>query len=96
MANIGFFEGDAVVWPDAPLLHGVTMQLLEARLPDHGVRVQRRGVRVADIASLDGAFLTSARGIASVSAVDDADLPVASDRLELLAEVYGSVPWDPI
>jgi branched-subunit amino acid aminotransferase/4-amino-4-deoxychorismate lyase len=96
MANIGFIEGDAVVWPDAPLLHGVTMQLLEARLPDHGVRVQRRGVRVADIASLDGAFLTSARGIASVSAVDDADLPVASDRLELLAEVYGSVPWDPI
>jgi branched-subunit amino acid aminotransferase/4-amino-4-deoxychorismate lyase len=96
MANIGFFEGDMVVWPDAPLLHGVTMQLLEARLPDRGVTVRRKGVRVADIASLDGAFLTSARGIASVGAVDDADLPIASDRLALLAEVYRSVPWDPI
>jgi branched-subunit amino acid aminotransferase/4-amino-4-deoxychorismate lyase len=96
MANIGFFEGDTVVWPDAPLLHGVTMQLLEGRLPDAGVTVRRKGVRVADIATLDGAFLTSARGIASVSAVDDVGLAIATVRMRGLEEAYAAVPWDPI
>ena len=96
MANIGFFEGDTVVWPDAPLLHGVTMQLLEQRLSDYGVTVRRKGVRVGDIATLDGAFLTSARGIASVSAVDDVELTIATDRMRRLEEAYAAVPWDPI
>jgi len=96
MANIGFFEGSTVVWPDAPLLHGVTMQLLEERLPDRGVTVQRKGVRVADIATLDGAFLTSARGIASVGAVDDVELTIDPDRMRRLEEAYAAVPWDPI
>ncbi len=96
MANIGFFEGGTVVWPDAPLLHGVTMQLLEERLPDQGVTVQRKGVRVDDIATLDGAFLTSARGIASVGAVDDVDLTIDPDRMRRLEKAYSAVPWDPI
>jgi len=76
--------------------NGVTMQLLEERLPDRGVTVQRKGVRVADIATLDGAFLTSARGIASVGAVDDVELTIDPDRMRRLEEAYAAVPWDPI
>jgi branched-subunit amino acid aminotransferase/4-amino-4-deoxychorismate lyase len=96
IANIGFFDEADVVWPDAPLLRGVTMQLLEERLPAAGIGVRRRRVRVGDIAGLDGAFLSNARGIATVSAVDDVNLADASDRVKLLVEVYESVPWDPI
>src|SRR5260221_14373193 len=33
VANIGFFDGSAVVWPAAPCLHGNTMALLEQPLP---------------------------------------------------------------
>ena len=33
IANIGFFDGSGVVWPDAPILHGITMQLLESSYP---------------------------------------------------------------
>jgi branched-subunit amino acid aminotransferase/4-amino-4-deoxychorismate lyase len=96
MANIGFFEGDIVVWPDAPLLHGVTMQLLENHLPSRGATVRRQRIRVADIGALDGAFLSNARGIAALSAVDDIDLPIVADRMRLLEETYAAVPWDPI
>jgi branched-subunit amino acid aminotransferase/4-amino-4-deoxychorismate lyase len=31
IANIGFFHGSGVVWPAAPFLHGITMQLLERK-----------------------------------------------------------------
>src|SRR6266540_3331127 len=90
LANIGFFDGAAVVWPDAPMLHGITMQLLE-REP-----ARRSAVRLRDIASLDGAFLCSARGIAAVTAVDHTSLPVESQALSMLAEAYASVTWDSI
>jgi branched-subunit amino acid aminotransferase/4-amino-4-deoxychorismate lyase len=84
------------VWPDAPLLRGVTMQLLEEGLPRIGVAVRRERVPVGDVARFDGAFLSNARGIAAVSAVDDVELPEAREWMRLLEDVYGSVPWDPI
>lgn len=96
VANIGFFDGDAVVWPDAPLLRGVTMQLLEEGLPRRGVAVRRERVLAGDIERFDGAFLSNARGIATVSAVDDVELPQAREWMLLLHDVYGSVRWDPI
>jgi len=96
LANIGFFDGAAVVWPDGPMLHGITMQLLERELAGRGMPSRRSTVRLHDIASLDGAFLCSARGIAAVTAVDHTSLPVESQGLSTLAEAYASVTWDSI
>jgi branched-subunit amino acid aminotransferase/4-amino-4-deoxychorismate lyase len=93
-ANIGFFEGSGVVWPDAPLLQGIAMQLLEATLPELGVSSRRASVRLRDIASYQGAFLSNARGVAAVSQVDDLRLPGQAKRINLLADAYASVPWD--
>jgi branched-subunit amino acid aminotransferase/4-amino-4-deoxychorismate lyase len=96
LANIGFFDGAAVVWPDAPMLHGITMQLLEHELAGSGVPTRRSTVRVADVASLEGAFLSSARGIAVVTGIDDMRLPVEPKGLRMLAEAYASVTRDSI
>jgi branched-subunit amino acid aminotransferase/4-amino-4-deoxychorismate lyase len=96
LANIGFFDGEAVVWPDAPMLHGITMQLLERELAGRGMPMRRATVRPRDIASLDGAFLSSARGIATVTAVDELRLPVEPKGLRALVEAYASVGWDSI
>jgi branched-subunit amino acid aminotransferase/4-amino-4-deoxychorismate lyase len=90
LANIGFFDGAAVVWPNAP------MQLLEHELAGSGVPTRRSTVRVADVASLDGAFLSSARGIAVVTGIDDMRLPVEPKGLRMLAEAYASVTQDSI
>jgi hypothetical protein len=84
-----------VVWPDAPQLQGITMQLLERELAGTGVATRRSRVRVQDVVEMDGAFLTNARGIASVRRVDDRDLP-ESRGLDTLVDVYAAVPWDAI
>src|SRR6185312_8043754 len=31
VTNIGFFDGSMITWPDAPVLAGITMQLLQQR-----------------------------------------------------------------
>lgn len=96
IANVGFLDGFDVVWPDAPLLHGITMQLLERTLPEFGISSRRASVRLQDLPSFEGAFITNARGVAAVSGVDNRTLPVSSERLKTVAEAYASVPWEPI
>jgi branched-subunit amino acid aminotransferase/4-amino-4-deoxychorismate lyase len=95
-ANIGFFDGTDLVWPDAPMLHGITMQLLEGTLPERGVPTRRAAIRLGDIASIEGAFLSYARGIAVVSGVDDVGLPANVAWMKTLSDAYDAVPWDPI
>lgn len=96
IANIGFLDGSGVVWPDAPLLHGITMQLLEQKLPELGVPSRRAPVRLRDITSFDGAFLSNARGVAAVSQVDDVTLPMPTEPMKTLADAYASVSWDTV
>jgi len=91
IANIGFLDEAGVVWPDAPLLRGITMQLLENRVPSRSTRV-----RLQDLASFQGAFLSNARGVAAVSEVDGITLPVPRNRVEALEAAYQAVPWDTI
>ena len=91
IANIGFLDDDGVVWPDGPLLRGITMQLLESRLPS-----RRVPVLLQDVASFHGAFLSNSRGVAAVSDLDGLTLPLPSERLQAAAAAYESVPWDEI
>lgn len=91
-ANVGFFDGRDVVWPEAPVLVGITMRLLVA----NGPTSRYRPVGVADIPSFDGAFVANSRGVAAVSHVDDVPLPVDTARTKALVEVYESVPGDEI
>jgi branched-subunit amino acid aminotransferase/4-amino-4-deoxychorismate lyase len=91
IANIGFFDEAGVVWPDAQLLRGITMQLLEPR-----VASRHAAIRLQDVASFEGAFLSNSHGVAAVSEIDGIRLPVPSQRVEALAAAYESVPWDAI
>jgi branched-subunit amino acid aminotransferase/4-amino-4-deoxychorismate lyase len=99
-ANIGLFESSGessgVVWPDAPLLRGITMQLLDQELPKLNMTSRRASVRVEDIPSFQGAFLSSARGVAAVSAIDDVSLAEQRELMRRLAHAYASVPWETI
>lgn len=96
IANIGFFDGSGVAWPDAPLLRGITMQLLERALPQLGIPSRRVSVRLQDLTSFEGAFITNARGVAAVSEIDGTTLAVPSQRMQTVADAYASVPWEPI
>jgi branched-subunit amino acid aminotransferase/4-amino-4-deoxychorismate lyase len=96
IANIAFVDAAGVVWPDAPALAGITMQLLEPRLGAAGLPSRRATVRLADLPAYRGAFVTNARGIAPVGQIDDVELAVDGELMQAVAAVYASVLWDPI
>ncbi|GAA4693561.1 Branched-chain amino acid aminotransferase/4-amino-4-deoxychorismate lyase [Promicromonospora umidemergens] len=89
-ANLGFFAPDgAVVWPDAPHLHGTAMQLVEATTPSI-----RRPVRADDVTGFAGAFLVSSLGVVAVASIDHVRLPDAGPLLAGLVERLAAVPWE--
>jgi branched-subunit amino acid aminotransferase/4-amino-4-deoxychorismate lyase len=89
ITNVGFFDGSAVVWPDAPQLAGITMQLLQRSLPH-----RRSRITLADLAAYPAAFATNARGIAAVRAIDGHTFAVDERLMRTLTEAYDAVPWE--
>ncbi len=96
ITNFAGYDGTGLVWPDAPCLAGITMQLLQPRLADIGVPTRYGPVHLHDVPSFSAAFVTNSRGIAPVARIDDTTLPVDLDLHRAITELYASVPWDPI
>jgi branched-subunit amino acid aminotransferase/4-amino-4-deoxychorismate lyase len=96
VTNIGFWDGTTVIWPDAPALQGITMQLLDRQLSDVGLTSRRAEVRVSDLGTFAGAFVTNARGIAAVGQVDGQALAADPDLMATLTQAYQSAGWDHI
>ncbi|MGH3748811.1 MAG: aminotransferase class IV family protein [Micromonosporaceae bacterium] len=96
ITNIGFFERGSVVWPDAPALRGITMQLLEQGLPGVGVPSIRKSARLRDLGGFDGGFVSNSRGVAPLGRIDNVALPHDPVLFERVAKAYESAPWDAI
>ncbi|GAA3371322.1 aminotransferase class IV family protein [Streptomyces sannanensis] len=96
VANIAFYEGTSVVWPDAPALTGITMALLEPRLGDHGLPSAQRPVTLADLGAYRAAFVCNSQGIAPVRLIDEVEFAVDERLMKTVAEAYAAVPWDVI
>jgi branched-subunit amino acid aminotransferase/4-amino-4-deoxychorismate lyase len=94
IANIGFAGGGEVVWPSAPSLQGITMQLLEPGLAAAGIPTRRVPVRLDELLSYEATFVSNARGIAPVARIDDHVLAVDDHVMAILDRVYADVPWD--
>lgn len=89
ITNIAFWDGTHVVWPQAPSLLGITMALLEPRLPS-----VRRPVTLADLPSYTSAFITNSQGIAPVNRIDDVEFTVDAELMGRVAAAYEAVEWD--
>ncbi len=94
MANVGFFDGSSVVWPDAPALRGITMQLLDAALSRQGVPSRHAPVRLADLPSFASVFVTNSLGVARVAQVNGVDLRQDASFVDTLTSSYDGVGWD--
>ncbi len=81
--NLGLLRGDMVVWPDAPMLPGVTQALIEEGLFAQGLASVREPVHAANLAEFETAFLcNSATPAASIAAIGDHRFaPAPVDRL---------------
>ena len=69
--NIGFVQGETVIWPEAPMLAGTGQALLQRGMADLGLDSETRPVRLSDLAIFDAAFIcNSATPACAVAAVD--------------------------
>ena len=58
ISNLAVHDGTSLVWPDAPLLEGIAMQLLSEVLPSRRARL-----RLGDLRSFAGVFVTNSLGV---------------------------------
>ncbi len=84
--NIGFAKDDRVIWPQAPMLAGVTQALIEDGLARVGLGSETRPVHLADLAGFDQAFIcNSATPACAVTTIGDHAFsgdPALIERLE--------------
>ncbi|WP_175845305.1 aminotransferase class IV family protein [Burkholderia arboris] len=91
--NVAFWTGDAVVWPVAGMLGGVTMGILRRQLARLGITQHDREVAPADLPSMAGAIVMNSwtPGIA-VRRFGTATLPDSSSLAVLLHRAYEQEP----
>ncbi|WP_246278328.1 aminotransferase class IV family protein [Phytohabitans rumicis] len=87
--NIGFIEGESVVWPAAEQLPGVTMALLKGLSQTAMVRP------IAEPASMSAAFVTNAAvGVRPVGQIDDTALASDAAIIGELQAAYLAIPGE--
>ncbi|MFC4337021.1 aminotransferase class IV [Salininema proteolyticum] len=96
IANVGFWDGAAVVWPEAPQLPGITMALIREGLEGKGVPQTRRPVGLGEIRSFHGMFACNSLGISAVEGLDGRPLPVDEGLMELVNGALESRDWEDI
>ncbi|MGW1998121.1 aminotransferase class IV family protein [Embleya sp. NPDC001921] len=96
ITNVAFFDGTSLLWPNAPVLEGITMGLLERALSAGPLPSRRGPVHLSDVGSFRAAFVTNARGIAPVRLIDDVPIPIDTALTGTLGRAYESIAWDPI
>ncbi|MET7463532.1 aminotransferase class IV [Nonomuraea sp. NPDC005501] len=89
IANLGCSDGERIVWPEAPMLRGITMALLEGELP-----AERRPLTVADLPAHPAVFMTNSWGVVPVCRVGDLPLKTDETAMARVAAAYEGVPWD--
>lgn len=95
--NIGFVRGGEVVWPEAPMLAGITMALLQRGLEAGGRPGRSEPVRLDDLPRFDGAFIcNSATPACPVAAIGDRAFDPEAVPLEALRAIWESQPRQPI
>lgn len=87
--NLAFWDGDAVIWPVADYLPGVTMQILVRRLRSMGVRQQTREICPADVNDqLSAVVMNSWTPGIPVSRIGDKSLAPDGTFPRFLEEAY--------
>jgi branched-subunit amino acid aminotransferase/4-amino-4-deoxychorismate lyase len=96
ITNIGFVSGESVIWPDAPMLHGIGMQVLERELARAGISSLRQRITTNDLTHFDAVFVTNSRGSAVVDRIDEQNVPVDAPFLAKVLGLFEAAPWDRI
>lgn len=95
--NIGLVQGEAVVWPEAPMLAGTGQALLQRGMESLGLNSTTRPVRLSDLASFDAAFIcNSATPACAVATIDGHAFSPAGALIARLTDAWRSNPCQTI
>ncbi len=88
--NVGFLDRDGtVIWPEAPQLDGVSMQLLRSGLAQASSPSVTRRVRLAELAEFRVAFFTNASiPVQGIASIDDWECSAENAGFEALMRCY--------
>ncbi|MFF4159985.1 aminotransferase class IV family protein [Streptomyces sp. NPDC001678] len=91
--NLGFVDQQGtVVWPDAPVLPGTTMLLLQSLDAPKQITAP---VQLADVPAMAAAFATNTSiGVRTVSALDDVRFPQDHPVLAALRDAFAGIPGE--
>jgi branched-subunit amino acid aminotransferase/4-amino-4-deoxychorismate lyase len=93
--NVAFWDGARVVWPDAPVLRGVTMVLLQIAMSINGIPWTLRPIDAEELSGFAAAAAANShRPAQPIASIDE--LPLKDDGLlgETLQAAWDTVPWD--
>jgi branched-subunit amino acid aminotransferase/4-amino-4-deoxychorismate lyase len=87
--NIAFYDGDQVVWPNAEVLPGVTMRLLQ-QVHD---RTTLAPVNLQDLPRMEAAFATNTTiGVRPITTIDTIEFRADHPILDTLRKEYEEIP----
>ncbi|MBB5998620.1 aminotransferase class IV family protein [Streptomonospora salina] len=87
--NIAFFDGENVVWPDAEVLPGVTMRLLQ-QVHEQTITAP---VNLTNLDGIQAAFATNTSvGVRPVTAIDGTEFPSDHPVFTELRKEYEEIP----
>jgi len=91
--NLAFWDGTAVVWPEAEMLIGTTMAIVRRQLDRLGVPQRVQEVTLADLPALAGAVVMNSwtPGV-PVHRIDSVSLPEAPSFVRTLHRAYEAEP----
>lgn len=91
--NLAFWDDEAVVWPKADVLPGVTMGILRRQLDILGIPQRSAPVTLGSAGEFAGAVVMNSwtPGVA-ISAIGGTDLPVSTAFVSLLHQAYQAEP----
>ncbi|MBQ6640428.1 MAG: aminotransferase class IV [Saccharopolyspora sp.] len=94
--NIAFWDGERVVWPEADMLCGITMQVLAEGLDRIGVPQVQRPVLLDELPALRAAFATNSVCPAQpIGSIDDVAFSGTGDA-DPLSSAWAAVPAEPL
>lgn len=87
--NVAFYDGEQVIWPNAEVLPGVTMRLLQ-QVHEHTTLAP---VRLQDLPQMQAAFATNTTiGVRAITAIDHVEFPGDHPILDTLRKEYEEIP----
>jgi len=91
--NLAFWDGEAVLWPEAELLPGVTMGIIHRQLKALGIIQRQEPISPSRVKNMKGAAVMNSwtPGV-PVIALGSASLPISSTFQKILHHAYEREP----